>query len=175
MPGKLDRQHGALPRLTASPPQKTGFLMTSSPVPPGLTAGPGPHPVLRMSALDLQPVPGEVPRARQHARAIAAAWGLAAIAGDAELIVSELITNAIVHGTAAAAGLPPVRLRLTRLPRGIQVGVWDAADEMPQARRDPLAEEPGGRGLVLVAAIASRWGACRAPGGGKWVYAVIGA
>ncbi len=46
---------------------------------------------------------------------------------------------------------------------------------MPQIRPDPLSDEPGGRGLVLVAALSSRWGAYRTRGGGKVVFAVTGA
>ncbi len=45
---------------------------------------------------------------------------------------------------------------------------------MPQLHPDPLCEDPGGRGLVLVAALSSRWGAYRTRGGGKVVFAVSG-
>jgi hypothetical protein len=56
----------------------------------GSTAhGPAPDLVLRMSALDLRPLPGAVPSARLHARFVACEWGLAAIAGDCELIVAD--------------------------------------------------------------------------------------
>jgi anti-sigma regulatory factor (Ser/Thr protein kinase) len=134
--------------------------------------------VLRMSALDLRPLPGAVPSARLHARCVAREWGFAAIAADCELIVAELVTNAITHGTRGpgTADLPPVRLRLTGRARGIRIEVWDAGEEMPQLRSDPPGEdEPGGRGLVLVAALSSRWGAYRTKGGGKCVFAVCGA
>ena len=131
------------------------------------TTDPALHPVLRLSALDLRPLPGAVPSARLHARFVLREWGFPAIAPDCELIVSELVTNAVTHGArvVTAADLPPVRLRLTGRARGIQIEVWDASDEMPQMHCDPLSEEPGGRGLVLVAAIASRWGAYRTAGG----------
>jgi anti-sigma regulatory factor (Ser/Thr protein kinase) len=136
----------------------------------------GPRPQARLSGLDLRPLPGAVPSARLHARLVVCEWGLAGLAGDAELIVSELVTNAVTHGmrAVAAADPPPVRLRLARLPGGVQIEVWDSCDDMPQVRCDPLGEETGGRGLVLVAALATRWGACRAPGGGKCVFAVLG-
>lgn len=130
----------------------------------------------RLSALDLRPLPGAVPSARLHARLVTCEWGFPAIAADCELIVAELVTNAIRHGasTATAADLP-VRLRLTGRTRGVRIEVWDACDEMPQLRPDPPSEEPGGRGLILVAALASRWGAYRTEGGGKCVWAACGA
>jgi anti-sigma regulatory factor (Ser/Thr protein kinase) len=145
----------------------------------GSTAhGPAPDLVLRMSALDLRPLPGAVPSARLHARFVACEWGLAAIAGDCELIVAELVTNAVTHGTRApgTADPPPVRLRLTGRAREVRIEVWDAGEEMPQMRPGPPGEdETGGRGLVLVAALSSQWGAYRTSGGGKCVFAVCGA
>jgi anti-sigma regulatory factor (Ser/Thr protein kinase) len=147
----------------------------------GTRAAPGnggaPDSVLRLCALDLPSLPEAVTSARLHARRVICEWGLAAIGGDAELIVSELVTNAITHGTrwSGTADAPPIRLRLTRRSRGVYIEVWDACDEMPQVRCDPLGEEIGGRGLILVAAIAIRWGAYRAKGGGKCVFAVVGA
>ena len=140
-------------------------------------SGPAPDLVLRMSALDLRPLPGAVPSARLHARLVVREWGFPAIAADCELLVAELVTNAVTHAArvVTAADLPPVRLRLAGRARGVQIEVWDACDEMPQLRPDPLSEEPGGRGLILVAALSSRWGAYRTRDGGKVVYAVIGA
>ena len=129
--------------------------------------------VLRHSSLDLAALDTAVPCARLHTRLVISEWGFAAIAGDAELVVSELVTNAIVHGSVAAADLP-VRLRLSGRARGVCVEVWDCGNDMPQVRSDPLSEAPGGRGLVLVAALSSRWGAYRTDGGGKCVFAVVG-
>ncbi len=143
-----------------------------------VTAGSAAHFVLRLSALDLRPLPGAVPSARLHARFVVREWGIPAIAPDCELIVSELVTNAVTHGTRrpGTGDLPPVRLRLAGRARGIQIEVWDACDEMPQMPADPPGgDEPGGRGLVLVAALSSRWGAYRTRGGGKVVFAVCGA
>jgi anti-sigma regulatory factor (Ser/Thr protein kinase) len=132
--------------------------------------------VLRLSALDLRPLPTAVSCARLHARQIVREWGFPAIATDCELIVSELVTNAVTHGAriVTSADLPPVRLRLTGRTRGVCVEVWDSSDDMPRLRTDPLNEEPCGRGLLLVAGIASRWGAYRTAGGGKCVFAVLG-
>jgi anti-sigma regulatory factor (Ser/Thr protein kinase) len=132
------------------------------------------RPVVRMTALDLPPLPGAVPSARLHARHVAREWGHAALASDCEVIVSELVTNAIEeYRRHPAPAIPlPVRLRLTARPPGIQVEVWDASEEMPQLHSDPLSER--GRGLLLVAGLSQRWGAYRTAGGGKCVFAVIG-
>ncbi len=140
--------------------------------------GPVSRALLRVSALDLRPLPGAVPSARLHARFVVREWGFPAIATDCELLVAELVTNAVTHGArgATAADLPPVRLRLTGRARGVQIEVWDACEEMPQLRSDPPGEDDlGGRGLLLIAALSSRWGAYRTEGGGKCVFAVCGA
>jgi anti-sigma regulatory factor (Ser/Thr protein kinase) len=138
--------------------------------------GPALHLVLRLSALDLRPLPTAVPCARLQALQVVREWGFPAIATDCELIVSELVTNAVTHGArnVTAADLSPVRLRLTGRARGVCVEVWDSSDDMPRLRSESLSEEPGGRGLLLVAAIASRCGAYRTVGGGKCVFAVLG-
>jgi anti-sigma regulatory factor (Ser/Thr protein kinase) len=138
--------------------------------------------LLRLSALDLRPLDTAVPSARLHTRAVLHAWGLRA-AADAEVIVSELVTNAVRFAARAAAGAEPlpVRLRLSAHAQGphltgtVQVEVWDACDQMPAPRRGQPADEPGGRGLILVEALSARWGAYRTEGGGKCVWAVIGA
>ena len=129
----------------------------------------------RYSALDLRPLPSAVPSARLHARHVFREWGHAGIAPDGEIIVSELVTNAIAASLriAAEAGPPPVRLRLTDRPRGVQVEVWDALDRMPQRAPDPAPDAEGGRGLVLVEALSTRWGAYPAAGGGKVVWATV--
>jgi anti-sigma regulatory factor (Ser/Thr protein kinase) len=134
------------------------------------------RPVLRMTALDLPPLADAVPSARLHARHVACEWGHAALAESCEIVVSELVTNAIeeCHRLPAATVPLPVRLRLTARPYGIQVEVWDASENLPDPRRDRPADEPGGWGLVLVAALASRWGTYRTKGGGKVTWAVVG-
>src|ERR1700729_2903419 len=71
--------------------------------------------VLRLSALDLRPLPEAVPSARLHAKAVLMAWGLRGQAADAELVTSELVTNGVRYAIEDAAGGEPfpVRLRLS--------------------------------------------------------------
>ncbi|MFE2992927.1 ATP-binding protein [Streptomyces sp. NPDC059262] len=67
-----------------------------------------------------------------------------------ELVVSELVTNAIRYGT------PPISLRLIR-ERGLIVEVSDGGHTSPHLRRAAMEDE-GGRGLFLVAQMTQRWG-----------------
>jgi CheY-like chemotaxis protein/anti-sigma regulatory factor (Ser/Thr protein kinase) len=69
-----------------------------------------------------------------------------------ELLVSEVVTNALTH----AAGAPRIEAQLT--PETIRVAVFDTAPELP-AHRVPDEHRPGGRGLHLLDLVASRWGA----------------
>lgn len=74
---------------------------------------------------------------------------------DAELLVSEIVTNAIRHGE------PAVSLRLRVDPPGIGVAVHDHGDfSLMPAGDTPVPDvgEPGGRGLLIVRTVASEWG-----------------
>ncbi|MFJ9032763.1 SpoIIE family protein phosphatase [Streptomyces sp. NPDC102274] len=84
-------------------------------------------------------------------------WGLDELIMTTELIVSELVTNAIRYGTG------PIRLRLMRQSRLI-VEVADANSTSPRLRHARTTDE-GGRGLFLVAQLAHRWGTRHTPEG----------
>lgn len=85
---------------------------------------------------------------------------------DALLLVSELVTNAIVHGRA------PFRLGLRRSPAALLIEVEDTATAVPRKLR-PTTEDEHGRGLQLVAMMADRWGT-RPLTGGKSVWCELG-
>ncbi|MCB5906921.1 SpoIIE family protein phosphatase/ATP-binding protein [Streptomyces pinistramenti] len=89
------------------------------------------------------------------------AWGLAELTFATELILSELVTNAIRYGTG------PVRVRLMRA-RSLICEVSDGSPTAPHLRRAAMTDE-GGRGLYLVSRFAERWGT-RYPDGGKVVW-----
>ncbi|MFE2578719.1 SpoIIE family protein phosphatase [Streptomyces sp. NPDC059378] len=96
--------------------------------------------------------PAAVSEAREWATRQLTAWGLDALLFTTELIVSELVTNAIRYGR------PPAELRLIR--RNVLVcEVTDSSSTQPRLRRARTIDE-GGRGLFLVARLAERWG-CR--------------
>ncbi|MFF5148002.1 SpoIIE family protein phosphatase [Streptomyces sp. NPDC013157] len=89
-------------------------------------------------------------------------WGLEDLDFTAELIVSELVTNAIRYGR------PPIRLRLIH-DRTLTCEVSDASSTSPHLRRARIFDE-GGRGLLLVAQLAEHWGTRHARQG-KTVWA----
>ncbi len=100
-------------------------------------------------------------QARRFTRETLEDWGLRALSEVAELLVSELVTNALRH-----AG-PPRQLRLFR-DRTLTVEVADADHQVPLLR--PVAEEAeSGRGIRLVNELAHRWGS-RATRQGKVVW-----
>ncbi|WP_433858808.1 SpoIIE family protein phosphatase [Streptomyces kronopolitis] len=84
-------------------------------------------------------------------------WGLTAIRFTTELILSELLTNAIRYGAQ------PIRVRLL-LDRSLICEVSDGTSASPHLRRAATTDE-GGRGLFLVAQFAQRWGTRYTPGG----------
>ncbi|MGW2585471.1 SpoIIE family protein phosphatase [Streptomyces virginiae] len=112
-------------------------------------------------------VPGEpsaVSRVRNAGAAQLAAWGLGEISFTTELILSELITNAIRYGSA------PVRVRLLR-DRALVCEVSDGSSTSPHLRYAATTDE-GGRGLFLVAQYAARWGT-RYTDRGKVIWAEV--
>jgi anti-sigma regulatory factor (Ser/Thr protein kinase) len=124
----------------------------------------------RHAAADLDAEPRSVPAARHLVRIVLRSWGLEDAADAAEIIASELVTNAVA--ASAAAGHPVIGLRLTRRTCSLLVQVWDACPGLPEPRLGP-ADALGGRGLVLVEALADRWGTEPVDGGGKTVFAEI--
>ncbi|MFD9610026.1 SpoIIE family protein phosphatase [Streptomyces sp. NPDC059083] len=101
--------------------------------------------------------PRSVGRARELARAQLAAWDLDALVDTVELLVSELVTNALRYGEGE------IRLRLLR-DRTLVCEVWDAGLVQPRRRRARDTDE-GGRGLQLVGLLSSSWGSRRTPRG----------
>ncbi|WUH92483.1 SpoIIE family protein phosphatase [Streptomyces sp. NBC_00433] len=100
---------------------------------------------------DLADDPRAAGQARQYVRARLATWGLADLVLTTELLVSELVGNAVRHASG------PVRLRLLR-SRTLICEVYDGSLNTPRIRRADSTDE-GGRGLQLVAALSRRWGA----------------
>ncbi len=92
-------------------------------------------------------------------------WGLSERRDDAQLIASELGTNATRHAAS------PFRMTLTRRPTSITLAVRDASVDQPQPR-NPDHVEIGGRGLVLVAEVADAWGTTAEPDG-KTIWAEL--
>jgi PAS domain S-box-containing protein len=116
----------------------------------------------QVATWDLPVEPASVARARTAATERLAAWGLDDAAFITELVVSELVTNAIRYGQ------PPVRLRLIH-DRALICEVSDGSNTAPHLRRARVLDE-GGRGLMLVSRLTRRWGT-RHSRNGKTIWA----
>ncbi|MFI1013947.1 SpoIIE family protein phosphatase [Streptomyces sp. NPDC020965] len=101
--------------------------------------------------------PRSVGRARELARALLVSWDLEALVDTVELLVSELVTNALRYGEGE------IRLRLLR-DRTLVCEVWDSGLVQPRRRRARDTDE-GGRGLQLVGLLSAGWGSRRTPRG----------
>ncbi|MFE0632041.1 SpoIIE family protein phosphatase [Streptomyces sp. NPDC058864] len=116
----------------------------------------------RYATWDLRDAPESVGRARALVTGKLAEWNLEELEFTTELLVSELVTNAIRYGS------PPVRLRLIR-DRRLICEVGDGSSTSPHVRR-ALETDEGGRGLYLVSQLASLWGT-RYHARGKTIWA----
>ena len=118
------------------------------------------------SELVLNDEPDAVPTARRFtAKALSSEFGN--VVEDAELVVTELVTNAMLHGRS------PITLRILREDDGLRLEVQDAGPALPMRGR-PNPDAMTGRGLTLVAALSSAWGIERSEAGGKVVWAELG-
>jgi anti-sigma regulatory factor (Ser/Thr protein kinase) len=134
------------------------------------------------SSLELGPFPGAVPCARLHAKLILWEWGMQAIADAVELVVSELVTNALMASNdlaiarfpgCAIGGVSPVGLWLACDRRKVLIEVWDASTDLPVCQ-DLEPETESGRGLQLVEAMSADWGSyASADRSGKMVWAIV--
>ncbi|MFG2640767.1 SpoIIE family protein phosphatase [Streptomyces sp. NPDC048370] len=116
------------------------------------------------AALELLGGVEAAPRARAFASGVLASWRFPVELRDlGVLATSELVANSLKHGT------PPMRLRLRRTDRRLIIEVTDGDDHLPRRRRAETEDEAG-RGISIIATIASSWGSRRTPGGGKAVW-----
>ncbi|MFJ3800046.1 SpoIIE family protein phosphatase [Streptomyces sp. NPDC090088] len=111
---------------------------------------------------DLSPDPAAVSDLRAAVTQQLTHWNLDHLAFATELIVSELVTNALRYAT------PPIHLRLIR-DRALICEIFDCSSTAPHLRRAASTDE-GGRGLFLVAQLAHRWGT-RYTASGKIIWA----
>ena len=133
--------------------------------------------------LELRAVPASVRSARLHTRNVLREWHLEPLADTAELLASEMITNA-VRASARLADqqretgqkplAPPMRLWLASDRRGVLIQVWDVDHHHP-VRRNAEPDAEAGRGVMLIEALSAQWG-FYVPDGqdGKVVWAVCG-
>ncbi|GCD90954.1 SpoIIE family protein phosphatase [Nocardioides sp. LS1] len=98
--------------------------------------------------------PRSVGQARRFARELLEEWGAPELIDNAALVVSELVTNAVVHtGTTAV-----VDLRLDAASLRVEVADQHPTRTLPTGTSTPPADAEGGRGLMITSSLASSWG-----------------
>jgi anti-sigma regulatory factor (Ser/Thr protein kinase) len=136
----------------------------------------------QISYLELATLPSAPFWARCQTRASLKAWQLQPETIEtAELLVSELVTNAIkmsgptpgALGQSGVDGLERIFLMLRLMPGRLVIEVFDH-DQNPPILTDADTDAEGGRGLMLVQALSKEWGHFLPPTGGKTVYCVLG-
>ncbi len=116
------------------------------------------------ATVDLGPDSADVPAARRFLAEQCRVWGCGDLLDDAHVVVTELVTNALLH---AGTGC---ELRAGLTDRALRLQVTDYGPGMPDPRAaDDRAEH--GRGLLLVSALCVAWGVEALPDGGKVVWA----
>ncbi|MFI1989643.1 ATP-binding protein [Actinoplanes sp. NPDC020271] len=116
--------------------------------------------------LELEPVVGAARRARELIAELCQRWGLADLAGDAGIVATEMVNNVVAHART------PMRLLLARLGDAVSVAVRDDSPDQPRFSGPVAPTAYGGRGLLLIDAVAARWGQLGLPGG-KVVWALM--
>ncbi|MHC0430078.1 ATP-binding protein [Streptomyces sp. O3] len=161
----LHPDRGARPS-PALPPEATAYLLPALDPLTGL-AHPPPIPFASPWVYELEfPCDPRGPGiARVTLRAVLDAHGLAELADRAELLACELATNSVRHTRG------PASVRVQWLHPVLRVSVWDTSPDLPPmpgarpAGAAPYAD--GGRGLLILDAVADRWGGCGI-GEGDW-------
>jgi hypothetical protein len=114
-------------------------------------------------------------RAREFTRITLGGWGMAAEIDVAELVVCELVTNALRHGLLSAQWMPeehPIALTLLRRDSYLMCTVTDPGPRGP-VLMEPCAGAESGRGLQVVELCSTAWGWQPIDGAGKVVWALL--
>lgn len=124
------------------------------------------------SQLELAALPGAVPHARHHTRRVLAGWDLLALGESAELVVCELVTNAI-RACQTVGDHRQVQLRLASDRARVLIEVQDGSPQ-PPVPAGATADDESRRGLCLVQAMSAAWDWYPHPAsGGKVVWALV--
>ncbi len=170
--------------LTATGPQDPRHVSSLLPPLPAVDAlaatGPAgglpiPGPAQTAATCAFRARPESVRAGREFTRSILRDWGMAALGDIAELVVSELLTNALRHGLPPARRIVlecPIRLRLLAQMPFVMCMVSDPGADIP-VLRDPGPAAENGRGLNVVESCCVRWGWHLLDEGGKVVWALL--
>jgi len=158
-------------RTPAGPAGTSPLSPAHSPVP----TMPSPAFSQPSASYPLRPFPESVRIGRDFTRTTLAQWGMSALTDLAELVVSELLTNALRHGMASARRVTddcPIRLKLLGQDPYLMCMVSDPGAAIPVRRESGLFAESG-RGLNVVESCCVRWGWHLLDNGGKVVWALL--
>ena len=112
---------------------------------------------VRTAVFRLDLVPESAGRARRSARTMLTDWRLGHLVEDVDLVVSELVTNALLHsGDGPSGAASPIRLELDLSDGRLTCRVVDASP-LPPLPEEAADTAESGRGLVLVEALATEW------------------
>lgn len=139
-----------------------------------------PAPTPRTAAYGFPLSPSAPRRARRHTVEFAHRWALEDSVEPAELLVSELMTNAFEASRSSAdtwrqdpaLAAAPLQLRLAVEHARLRIEVWDR-NPRPPMPDDPQPYDERGRGLLLVETFSESWGYHPLPNGGKAVWCVV--
>ncbi|MFF1644447.1 ATP-binding protein [Streptomyces sp. NPDC058240] len=113
-----------------------------------------------------------VPAARRHVESILAEWRLSGLIDETTLVASELSTNVVNHAKGTGDYF---ELGLRRRNSTLVLEVSDSYQWRMPTLRTPTLDDLSGRGLVIVDAVAAKWGVRpRDPGKTVWVHLTIG-
>ena len=112
-------------------------------------------------SLILPPAVRSAPRARDALRSLMGTWADEETREDALLLLTELVANGVVHARSSLA------VHLTVAHDGLRAEVRDESPLSPMLR---IPDESGGRGVLILNVLASRWGVLPHPGSGKTVW-----
>jgi anti-sigma regulatory factor (Ser/Thr protein kinase) len=147
-----------------------------SPAGPWASDGDAEPDQLRLALCELRQDPYAARTARTFTTTTVRGWGLPDLLDDAELVIGELVINALRHGLRGRAAVVtghPVRVILALTDASLVCVVIDDGEEVPTPREPDFGAE-GGRGLQVVAAISDRWGWSPLRSPGKAVWAAFG-
>ena len=113
-----------------------------------------------------------VKAARDHVARLVVANSLDLLLDDTEVVTSEIVTNAIMHGSPAGLA---VLLEVAVADSAVRVSVLDYSDRVPVLRELPPDDAQSGRGLHLIDSLAKSWGyhSCHPDGFTKVVWAEL--
>jgi anti-sigma regulatory factor (Ser/Thr protein kinase) len=135
----------------------------------------------KAARIDLVTLPSSPFWARRHTEQALRAWDVAHLADTADLLVTELVTNAVAFAGAGsdaegeAVAVRRIWLALRLLAGQLIIEVGDPDPRPPVRAADVSTDAENGRGLMLVEALSNRWDYYLPPSGGKVVYCVIDA